>query len=42
MILGLELEPIRKSVAAALADGSDGVAMRDLLKEWVDRQNLPV
>ena len=42
MILGLELEPIRKSVAAALADGADGVGMRDLLQEWVDRQNLPV
>lgn len=42
MILGLELEPIRKSVAAALADGSNGVGMRELLQEWVDRQNLPV
>jgi len=42
MILGLELEPIRKSVAAALADGSNGVGMRALLQEWVDRQNLPV
>jgi phosphotransferase system enzyme I (PtsP) len=42
MILSLELEPIRRSVAAALLDGSDGVSIRDLLTEWIDRQNLPV
>jgi len=42
MIMALELDPIRKSVAAALADGADGVSMRELLQEWVDRQNLPV
>ena len=42
MILSLELEPIRRSVAAALSDGSDGVGIRDLLKDWVERQSLPV
>ncbi len=42
LILNLDLEPIKRSVAAAMSDGSDGVAIRDLLKDWVDRQNLPV
>jgi phosphotransferase system, enzyme I, PtsP len=42
MILGLDLEPIRRSVAAALLEGSDGVPIRELLTEWVERQNLPV
>ncbi|MDB5560718.1 MAG: peptidase [Hyphomicrobiales bacterium] len=42
MVLGLELEPIRRSVAAALSDGSDGVGIRELLLEWAARQNLPV
>jgi phosphotransferase system enzyme I (PtsP) len=42
MVMGLDLEPIRRSVAAALLEGSDGIAIRELLSEWVDRQNLPV
>jgi phosphotransferase system enzyme I (PtsP) len=42
MLLSLELEPIRQSVGAALSDGSDGVGIRDLLLDWVDRQKLPV
>jgi phosphotransferase system enzyme I (PtsP) len=42
MVMALELEPIRHAVAAALADGADGASIRDLLTEWVDRQNLPV
>src|SRR5690606_3681063 len=41
LVLNLELAPIRASVAAALSDGADGVAIRELLSEWVDRQNLP-
>jgi phosphotransferase system enzyme I (PtsP) len=42
MVLGLELEPIRKSVAAALLDGADGVGIRELLLDWASRQNLSV
>ncbi|RUT29462.1 phosphoenolpyruvate--protein phosphotransferase [Arsenicitalea aurantiaca] len=42
MVLGLDLEPIRRSVSAALLDGSDGVSIRELLGEWVERQKLPV
>ncbi len=42
MILELDLAPIRESVSAALAEGADGVAIRDLLSEWADKQNLPV
>jgi len=42
LILNLELEPIKQAVAAALSDGSDGVPMRVLLQEWIDKQNLPV
>jgi phosphotransferase system enzyme I (PtsP) len=42
MVLGLELEPIRRSVGAALSDGADGVGIRELLLEWAARQNLPV
>jgi phosphotransferase system enzyme I (PtsP) len=42
MILGLDLEPIRRSVAAALLEGADGAPIRELLTEWIDRQNLPV
>jgi phosphotransferase system enzyme I (PtsP) len=42
MILGLDLEPIRRSVAAALLEGSDGMPIRELLTEWVERQNLPI
>jgi len=42
LILNLELEPIKQAVAAALSDGSDGVSIRMLLQEWIDKQNLPV
>ena len=42
MVLGLDLEPIRRSVAAALLEGSDGISIRELLTEWAGRQNLPV
>jgi phosphotransferase system enzyme I (PtsP) len=42
MILGLDLEPIRRSVAAALLEGADGTPVRELLTEWVERQNLPI
>jgi phosphotransferase system enzyme I (PtsP) len=42
MVLGLELEPIRQSIATALLDGSDGVPIRDLLQEWAEKQNLPI
>jgi phosphotransferase system enzyme I (PtsP) len=42
MVMGLELEPVRRAVNEALGDGADGTSIRDLLTEWVDRQNLPV
>ncbi|MEO5805757.1 phosphoenolpyruvate--protein phosphotransferase [Devosia sp.] len=42
LVLNLDLKPIRESVAAALLDGSDGIAIRALLQEWIDKQNLPV
>jgi phosphotransferase system enzyme I (PtsP) len=42
MLLGLELEPVRRSIAAALLEGAEGVSIRELLGEWVDRQGLPV
>ena len=42
MILGLELEPIRKSVAAALLEGASGVGIRDLLLDWAGRQGLAI
>ncbi|MGV3652478.1 MAG: phosphoenolpyruvate--protein phosphotransferase [Devosia sp.] len=42
MILGLELEPIRAAITAALADGAKPVPIRELLQDWVDRQNLAV
>ncbi|MBD8067006.1 phosphoenolpyruvate--protein phosphotransferase [Devosia sp. PTR5] len=42
MVLNLELKPIRDAVAAALSDGADGIGIRDLLGEWVDRQKLPM
>ena len=42
MVLGTELAPIKKSVCAALLDGSDGVGIRELLLDWAERQNLPV
>ena len=42
MILGLELEPIRKSVSAALLEGSSGVGIRELLLDWAGRQSLSI
>lgn len=42
MILGLELDPIRKSVSAALLEGSSGVGIRDLLLDWAGRQSLAI
>ena len=42
MILGLELEPIKQVVAAALAEGAEEVNIRELLTEWVARQGLPI
>ncbi|KKB83854.1 peptidase [Devosia limi DSM 17137] len=42
LILNVELGPIKQAVAAALSDGSDGVSIRVLLQEWIDKQNLPV
>ncbi|MEO8883070.1 MAG: putative PEP-binding protein, partial [Devosia sp.] len=42
MVLALDLEPIRRSVSSALLEGADGVPIRELLTEWVDRQNLPI
>jgi phosphotransferase system enzyme I (PtsP) len=42
MILGLELEPIRKSVSAALLEGSSGVGIRELLLDWAERQSLAI
>lgn len=42
MVMSLELEPVKKSVSAALLGGSDGVGIRELLLDWAERQNLPV
>ncbi|KKB78386.1 peptidase [Devosia soli] len=42
MVLNLDLKPIQDSVAAALTVGADGVAIRELLTEWVEKQNLPM
>jgi phosphotransferase system enzyme I (PtsP) len=42
MVLGLDLEPIKRSIASALLEGADSVPIRDLLQEWVDKQNLPI
>ena len=42
MILGLELEPVRKSVSMALLEGASGVDIRALLLEWADRQGLVI
>lgn len=41
LVLNLELHPIRQSVAAALLDGADAISIRQLLGEWIDKQNLP-
>ncbi|MDR3474774.1 MAG: phosphoenolpyruvate--protein phosphotransferase [Devosia sp.] len=42
MVLALDLEPIRQSVAAALLEGAGGVSIRELLTDWAERQNLPI
>jgi phosphotransferase system enzyme I (PtsP) len=42
MILGLELKPIRKAVAAALAEGATGPSIRELLLGWAERQGLVI
>lgn len=42
MILGLELEPVRQSVAAALSEGASGVSIRELLHDWAQRQSLAI
>jgi phosphotransferase system enzyme I (PtsP) len=42
LVLNLELEPIKASVAAAMNDGASGSSIRDLLTDWIDKQNLPV
>jgi phosphotransferase system, enzyme I, PtsP len=42
MILNVELKPIQAAVAAALGDGADGITIRRLLTEWVEKQNLPM
>ena len=42
MILGIELEPIRKSVSAALLEGAHGVGIRELLLDWAGRQGLVI
>ena len=42
MILGLELNPIRTSVASALLEGASGIGIRELLLEWVERQGLVI
>jgi phosphotransferase system enzyme I (PtsP) len=40
LVLGLELGPIKTSVAAALLEGSHGISIRELLLEWAERQQL--
>ena len=42
MVLGLDLAPIKASVAAALLDGAHGGSIRELLLDWVRRQNLSI
>ena len=42
MILGLELAPVRHSVAAALSEGASGVSIRELLHDWAQRQSLAI
>ncbi len=42
MILNLELGPLRKAIAEALAEGHGGIPIRDLLVELAEKQNLPV
>jgi len=42
MILNLDLGSVRQAVSHALADGLGSPAIRDVLLECADRQNLPV
>jgi phosphotransferase system, enzyme I, PtsP len=42
MILGLDLAPIRTSVAAALLEGAHGPEIRDLLLDWAGKQGLVI
>jgi phosphotransferase system enzyme I (PtsP) len=42
MILNLDLGAVRQAVSHALADGLGSPAIRDVLLECADRQNLPV
>jgi phosphotransferase system enzyme I (PtsP) len=42
MILNLELKPIQAAVTAALGVGANGNSIRQLLGEWVSKQNLPM
>ena len=42
LVLNVDLKPIRLAVGAALSEGADGVSIRELLGDWIDRQNLPV
>ncbi|MOA51982.1 fused phosphoenolpyruvate-protein phosphotransferase PtsP/GAF domain protein [compost metagenome] len=42
LVLNLDLKPIQAAVRAALSEGADGVSIRALLQEWIEKQNLPV
>ena len=42
MVMGLELAPIKVSVASAMLEGADGSPIRDLLLEWSQRQGLVI
>jgi phosphotransferase system enzyme I (PtsP) len=42
MVMGLELGPIKTSVASALLEGADGSPIRELLLEWSERQGLVI
>lgn len=42
LVLNLELKPIQHAVAAALAEGASAVSLRQLLREWIAKQKLPV
>jgi phosphotransferase system enzyme I (PtsP) len=42
MILNVELKPIQEAVSAALSVGADGQTIRQVLTEWVEKQNLPM
>ncbi len=39
LVLNVDLKPIQDPAAAALSIGADGVAIRSLLQEWVEKQN---